>query len=51
MTPAQFFLMGACRSLCGCGLFGGVDSPPLEVVPHVDIGRYAPSKATSLLIH
>jgi apolipoprotein D and lipocalin family protein len=41
MTPAQVFLMGACFSLCGCGLFGGVDNPPLEVVPHVDIGRYA----------
>ena len=41
MKTTESFLAGACFLLGGCGLFGGADNPPLDVVPRVDIGRYA----------
>ena len=28
-------------SLSGCGIFGGTSYPPLDVVPHVDLTKYA----------
>lgn len=41
MTTAQVVLAATSFTLCGCGLLGGANNPPLDVVSQVDIGRYA----------